>query len=196
LKKKVTCTVTKLNHFLSSVFWINGLSRNGFYVLVNKSSGQHDIEIGFTDDGDAWVLVLANSGTEIAVTKEQPEIYKALTVLAHATELDNTRRAEFIENEIDALLMATSLISDGSVFPNLVVGKIYSRTHDDCDGDLSESLAIRLNSDKSLSVWAKSRNSLRFRIPLFGGGASGRVRNALMVLALAIKISNESCKSE
>ncbi len=67
----------------------------------------------------------------------------------------------------------------------------HSRVHDDCDGDRSQTLTVYLGHDLDAHVMVDGSNlSLRFRAPL-GGGASPRVRNALLVLAEAIRRDNE-----
>ena len=40
------------------------------------------------------------------------------------------------------------------------------------------------------------RNFLRFRMPLCGGGQSPRTRNALLILAEAIRLDNEESNTE
>lgn len=69
----------------------------------------------------------------------------------------------------------------------------YTRTHDDTDGTGLGKVCVTFSEDGD--VWLQtdqSRNeaSLRFRTE-FGGGTSPRVRNALMILAFAIKLDNE-----
>lgn len=66
------------------------------------------------------------------------------------------------------------------------------RTHDDCDGDLSQALCVYLARDMDVHVMVEGEApALRFRAP-FGGGMSPRVRNALLVLAEAIRRDNEA----
>jgi len=73
----------------------------------------------------------------------------------------------------------------------------YERTHDDCDGDRSQLLTVMFSGDSD--AWIKTNcphyMSLRFRTPL-GGGMSPRVRNALLILAMAIKKDNEDHPQE
>ncbi len=65
------------------------------------------------------------------------------------------------------------------------------RTHDDCDGDLSQALCVYLARDTDVHLMVDGNApALRFRAP-FGGGMSPRVRNALLVLAEAIRRDNE-----
>lgn len=66
----------------------------------------------------------------------------------------------------------------------------FSRIHDDNDGDPHQVLVVHIGHDGD--VWVlPTENSLRFRAPL-GGGMSPRVRNALLVLAEAIRRDNEA----
>ena len=57
------------------------------------------------------------------------------------------------------------------------------------------SVAFSEDADGWLEVWSnqdpEDRFSHRFRMPMFGGGQSGRVRTALLILALAIKLDNQ-----
>lgn len=75
----------------------------------------------------------------------------------------------------------------------LEVNTTYIRTHDDTDGTDKGKIFVRFSQD--WDAWFDSEpshhhGSLRFRtVP--GGGQSPRVRNALMILALAIKLDNE-----
>jgi hypothetical protein len=77
--------------------------------------------------------------------------------------------------------------------PDLTTQECYSRLHDDHDGTCTGTINVKFSEDGDawLSVIAEHNGqSLRFR-SLFGGGMSQRVRNALMILALAIKLDNE-----
>jgi hypothetical protein len=68
----------------------------------------------------------------------------------------------------------------------------YSRFYDDHDGEFDGELLVYF--DKSGDAWVettkKYNKALRFR-DFLGGGQSQRVRNALMILALAIELDNE-----
>jgi hypothetical protein len=77
--------------------------------------------------------------------------------------------------------------------PDLKTMECYSRLHDDHDGTYNGSINVTISEDGD--VWfriigERNSDSLRFRMSL-GGGMSPRVRNALMILALAIKLDNE-----
>lgn len=70
---------------------------------------------------------------------------------------------------------------------------LYSRVHDDHDGDYQGEVHISFSPDGD--AWIETTRThlgtpLRFRTP-FGGTMSQRVRNALVILAFAIKMDNE-----
>jgi hypothetical protein len=76
-------------------------------------------------------------------------------------------------------------------FPDGLLDRTHSRVQDDCDGDLTQVLAVSLSHDGDAWVRTMQRlGTLRFRSD-FGGGMSPRVRNALIVLAEAIRRDNE-----
>lgn len=65
----------------------------------------------------------------------------------------------------------------------------YFRTHDDCDGEMYKGISVGFTEDGD--AWLNAcPEGCRFRT-YFGGGRSLRVRNALIVLAMAIKLDNE-----
>jgi hypothetical protein len=74
-------------------------------------------------------------------------------------------------------------------WPDTVVPKVgYFRTQDDCEGDRNNGLGVRFSEDGD--AWVRTPNEgCRFRTH-FGGGLSLRVRNALLVLAVAIAADN------
>ena len=70
---------------------------------------------------------------------------------------------------------------------------IYSRLHDDHDGTMQGSIVVSFNprvGDVWVDVRHPEHSTLRFR-DWNGGGRSLRVRNALVLLALAIKLDND-----
>jgi hypothetical protein len=88
------------------------------------------------------------------------------------------------ERAMDALL-------EGNYWPqSLKVNEPYVRVQDDCDGDLSQVISVQFTQDADAWVATMSYRTLRFRHE-FGGGRSPRVRNALLVLAEAIRRDNE-----
>lgn len=69
----------------------------------------------------------------------------------------------------------------------------YERLHDDDDGTKEGKVLVMFieNGDGFITTDKHRGPSLRFRT-MGGGGNSLRVRNALMLLALAIKLDNET----
>jgi len=68
--------------------------------------------------------------------------------------------------------------------------KQYFRTHDDCDGELSNGIVVTISTDGD--AWVETcPGGCRFRMPMTGGGLSPRVRNALLLLAVAIQLDNQ-----
>ena len=70
----------------------------------------------------------------------------------------------------------------------------YFRTHDDCDGNTHKGIEVIV--DQQGDVWVampsmEGLESCRFRTWV-GGGASLRVRNAMLILAEAIRLDNEN----
>jgi len=85
------------------------------------------------------------------------------------------------------------LLEDGVEWPSeLKTDTVYSRLHDDHDGEFLGSLEIGFSRDGDawVSVIGDPGVPLRFRSG-FGGGQSLRVSHALRILALAIKLDNE-----
>ncbi|MFA5386379.1 MAG: hypothetical protein WC297_01830 [Candidatus Paceibacterota bacterium] len=73
--------------------------------------------------------------------------------------------------------------------PEIETGVAYRRVHDDHDGTEEGMLIVTfsLDGDAWVTIDKHHGPSLRFR-NYFGGGNSPRTRNALMLLALAIKL--------
>ena len=69
----------------------------------------------------------------------------------------------------------------------------HFRTQDDCDGDYSSGVNVIVGPDGDAWIGATCElgEMCRYRIPVIGGGRSPRVRNALLLLALAIDLDNE-----
>jgi hypothetical protein len=81
-------------------------------------------------------------------------------------------------------------ILETSFWPSQLSPKeTYFRTQDDCDGDLSNGMSVTFSEDGD--AWIDTfRNCCRFRTH-GGGGRSLRVRNALILLAIAIQLDNK-----
>lgn len=76
--------------------------------------------------------------------------------------------------------------------PTLAPRAGYTRRHDDTDGERGEEqdLSVMIGPDGDCWVQAGGGQTLRFRT-FAGGGGSLRTRNALLVLAEAIRRDNE-----
>lgn len=93
-----------------------------------------------------------------------------------------------------AVNRALNTLLEGAIMPSeLSAGRSYGRVQDDCEGikDYSQSLSVTIAHDSDVWVNAGGYTALRFRVPFIGGGMSFRVRNALLVLAEAIRRDNE-----
>jgi hypothetical protein len=75
--------------------------------------------------------------------------------------------------------------------PEISTEDVYTRIQDDHDGTGVGRISITFTPDGDAWVFTdKHLNAMRFR-NFFGGGMSERTRNALMILAYAIKLDNE-----
>ena len=86
------------------------------------------------------------------------------------------------------------LLDDGLSWPpELSADTMYERIHDDNDGTGEGCIRVGFTPDGDAWITTDKHHGqvLRFRTAL-GGGNSVRVRNALVLLALAIKRDNES----
>jgi hypothetical protein len=89
---------------------------------------------------------------------------------------------------------AKRVLNNPLMLSGLEINTGYIRIHDDTDGTGKGRICVTLAQDGD--VWFESEPNhdhgpLRFRTSFGGGGQSPRVRNALLVLALAIKLDNE-----
>ena len=93
-----------------------------------------------------------------------------------------------------AVIRAMNTLLEGAYWPNSISQqKAYSRRQDDTDGETGpeQNLSVAFGPDGD--AWVECGlmiRSLRFRT-YAGGGQSLRVRNALLVLAEAIRRDNE-----
>ena len=96
-----------------------------------------------------------------------------------------------------AVSRAMTTLIEGRYWPeSLQPRNTYTRRHDDADGQrgVDQELAISIGHDGD--AWVLTHGvSLRFRTHA-GGGQSLRVRNALIVLAEAIRRDNEQCPQD
>lgn len=95
-----------------------------------------------------------------------------------------------IPGTIEALLESNFWLHD------LKTGKHYRRLHDDDDGTKQGEIVVMFADDGDVCVFVSNEDGslsdiLRFRMPGLGGGRSHRVRNALLILAVAVKLDEE-----
>jgi hypothetical protein len=86
---------------------------------------------------------------------------------------------------------AMNTLLEGAYWPaSLKTMTGYTRTQDDTDGEVGpdQDLGVVIGIDGD--AWIEAQRNLRFRTAA-GGGHSLRVRNALLVLAEAIRRDNE-----
>lgn len=93
-----------------------------------------------------------------------------------------------------AVSRAMNTLLEGAYFPpSLQANYAYTRRHDDTNGEVTpdHDLTVIMSEDGDTWVDLPGRlHTLRFRT-YFGGGQSLRVRNALVILAEAIRRDNE-----
>lgn len=86
---------------------------------------------------------------------------------------------------------AMDTLLEGAYWPGTLASQqAYVRIQDDCDGDLTQCLSVGFGQDGDAWIQTHGPMGLRFRTS-GGGGMSLRVRNALLVLAEAIRRDNE-----
>jgi hypothetical protein len=97
-------------------------------------------------------------------------------------------------DQTEAAKKVHEILDENFWLPGLEADEFYFRTQDDCDGDKSEGMSVMIDRQGDAWVTVRSRpmHGCRFRMPLVGGGRSPRVRNALVILAEAIRLDNES----
>lgn len=85
------------------------------------------------------------------------------------------------------------LLESSFWLPTLEASTRYDRLHDDHDGTYTGKLCVAIGADADAYVETTDTEmgALRFRVPMIGGGMSGRVRTALVILAEAIRLDNE-----
>ena len=70
--------------------------------------------------------------------------------------------------------------------------KYYSISHDENDGDTFQKIHLLITPDGDIRLRVSgSREFFRFRFPGQGGGNYPKVRNALLILAEAIRLESE-----
>jgi hypothetical protein len=117
-----------------------------------------------------------------------------LAAVTEATEDQETTISD-LEREVDKLTddekLIHALLEKPFWISTLETMKGYSRLHDDHDGTYRGSIYVQFGRDGDAHILSDSEAGLRFRMPEIGGGMSPRVRNALMILAEAIRLDNQ-----
>jgi hypothetical protein len=101
----------------------------------------------------------------------------------------SARKREYTTADIEALLGESMIWPEG-----LEARERYERLHDDHDGTGQGKLVVVIGEDGDAWVDVQGKRpmeTLRFRTHQ-GGGRSVRVRNALLMLAFAIKLDNDA----
>jgi hypothetical protein len=105
--------------------------------------------------------------------------------------VDPKKYRESLQKRIDAIL------SEPFWPPNLKTDVAYTSTHDDNDGDIKSGyLTVMFSCDGDAWIETYGQHSLRFRMPILGGGAFPKIRNALLLLAEAIRQEGISPEGE
>jgi hypothetical protein len=92
-----------------------------------------------------------------------------------------------------AVVQAMDVLLESPFWPKSLSPDVsYARVQDDSDGQRGDDqqLSVLVGHDSDVYVLLPGMTALRFREPL-GGGMSPRVRNALIVLAEAIRRDND-----
>mgnify|MGYP000911747528 CR=1 FL=1 len=77
------------------------------------------------------------------------------------------------------------ILSSSFWIPSLETMSTYSITHDDNEGNYNEKILILITPDGDVRI--DTTAPLRFRFPGLGGGEYPKIRNALLILAEAIR---------
>ncbi len=92
-----------------------------------------------------------------------------------------------------AVSRAMNTLIEGAYWPrSLATMRTYTRRQDDTDGETTAKHDLDVTIGIDGDMWVQAPRLLRFRTGA-GGGGSLRVRNALLVLAEAIRRDNEEC---
>lgn len=90
---------------LNSSFWLDTINTKDTYVRFEDDSPKGKISIAFSDDGDAWIIVLqdydpndfglsARFRIPMSGGGQSPRVRNALLILAEAIRLDNIDREQ------------------------------------------------------------------------------------------------------
>lgn len=90
--------------------------------------------------------------------------------------------------------MAHRLLEEPFCPDEIKLNSTHFRTQDDCDGNYHSGMNVIIGPDGDawIGTTCELGSICRYREPFGGGGRSPRVRNALLLLALAIDLDNEA----
>jgi len=181
-----------LRHLLTSVpVWPTRLIEGRPYSITIDNV---TLMVVFSSDGDGWVTTSClPTDPERAFSTDNPRLWRALFVLAHAIEADQRDGVIITYSDAERAPeeLARLLLADDCQLPALASGTTtVERTHDDCDDYPEERLAVSITDNHAeVQTFTDRGNLLRFRTP-GGGGLSPRTSFALRTLALVIKHEN------
>jgi hypothetical protein len=101
------------------------------------------------------------------------------------------------QNSADAAKAVAKLLRSDFWLPTLQPNTLYTRLQDDHDGKRWGILSVMFGEDSDAWVSIDMNGiemldrTIRFRLPVVGGGRSPRTRTALHILAEAIRLDNE-----
>lgn len=102
-----------------------------------------------------------------------------------------TQPPELSEEETERVADQLPVILNSPLPIALSAEDAYRRLHDDHDGTFVGELSVSLSRDGDVWVSTAPGHTLRFRVPMIGGGMSPHTFNALRMLALAIELDNK-----
>lgn len=145
-----------------------------------------------------WTVETAGDQLLFAASEDiSEEVAEALRAkgfhnFAFNVEVGGPGELDFDDEEPEDVTTADiERVLEGNYWPEgLDTRTAYARVHDDCDGDATQVISVSFTPDGDAWVSTLCGRPLRFRNGI-GGGMSLRTRNALMLLALAIKKDNE-----
>jgi hypothetical protein len=155
--------------------------------------------IAYCDDTKNAILEIQMRNDDLRAKLEEAE-KQLKEQFNHSLEVEHnaTVRADMAEKKLEALELdidkaIETILETPHWFKKLATNTQYFRTHDDCDGNVTKGVSVVISPDGDAWV-VTSQNpfqSCRYRMPMTGGGASPRTRQALLILALAIKMDND-----
>ncbi len=181
---------------LTGTFWPQELGVKSAYVLKSDVSSDMEatLSICFSADMDVWIMI--DPWQQPVCLKTRPSrsrISKAVRVLITAIQQENASsvRGKLFDGEVEIIESRELHALLESPHGNLTREQdfVCQVQHDDTDGEDTGFLTLtaQRNGDIRMMVDQRPCRSLRFRT-MFGGGSHLIVRNALLLLALAIHL--------